>query len=339
MSGPTDHEAAARKVCAENLYLHRDGSEPDNNCKLCAAIVALLEATDDKWREEWEQSQRERNSAREALSASTGADYWVWQDDGGDHLESMGESMVVQMTAGTLRAMLKATDRAAREDCAKKAGKRSTLSMWSSRPPVLDWLELFYTGALMTGRCARCGEEEGMHYHWTPRQSGDCPAFEPSLPDKEDAGREMCPDQGGVSGLPCERSSRHPTWCLHCGRDMGQPPAALPASLPPSSQQDGRCIHCGGQGCVRCSALHQPTESPTIQAGRLGYGPLVEKVFAQFAHEMTSEDFIELALACFDQADVSVPADALTRIAEQTPDDVPECPLCGETYTHTHEVS
>ena len=128
-----EHEAAAREVCAENLYLHREGSEPDNNCKLCAAIIAKLAALDDKWRVHWDQAIRERDSARVELAAACSVEYWAWQQDGGNHLESMGETMVIQMTAGNLRAMLDAEV----ERCAELAAKadRPASRLW--------WLKLF----------------------------------------------------------------------------------------------------------------------------------------------------------------------------------------------------
>lgn len=77
-------------------------------------------------RKYWEQAIRERDSARQEVLAAHSVDYWAWQDDGGNQLESMGEGMVVQMTAGNLRAML------------KKAESSDEEAWWKLREPDPD---------------------------------------------------------------------------------------------------------------------------------------------------------------------------------------------------------
>lgn len=75
---------------------HRDRPPPD----------APVERERMVAREHWDQAIRERDQARSAFVGTNCIGPWMWQDDGGNFLDSMGEGMVVQMTAGTLRQLV-----------------------------------------------------------------------------------------------------------------------------------------------------------------------------------------------------------------------------------------
>ena len=70
-------------------------------------------AVEAKWRKEWERATSERDAARRTAIALQGADFWAWEDDGDNDLDSMGDGTVVKMTGGTLRALLDTREKAA----------------------------------------------------------------------------------------------------------------------------------------------------------------------------------------------------------------------------------
>ncbi len=146
----------------------------------------------------------------------------------------------------------------------------------------------------MTDRCKRCGGAAIDGYCIV----GACIPPEPSLPDKEDAGRwEPCVHCGlvlrVVPGLELRRCTSPEALACITAESLA-PPAP---SLPPSSQQEAGdgllqtamdlCVkgdNCGTKECIvgrpcqfadeifdvllnERQRRHAPTESPTIQAG------------------------------------------------------------------------
>jgi hypothetical protein len=57
-------------------------------------------------RKHWQEAIRERDEAREAAGTVACVGPWMWSSVDDNDLDSMGEGMVVSMTAGTLRQLL-----------------------------------------------------------------------------------------------------------------------------------------------------------------------------------------------------------------------------------------
>ena len=115
MTDRAEAERVARTLCTRTH--HADGTITDLNtigktkaCFQCRrntdAILAYSKARDDEWRKHWEESQRQVAEAREAAGSANAVGPWMWQDDGGNFIESLGNEMAVSITGGQLRQLL-----------------------------------------------------------------------------------------------------------------------------------------------------------------------------------------------------------------------------------------
>lgn len=79
-------------------------------------VINNLRKERDGWHDEATALRRRLRYAEadlDVLRRHQARDVWAWQGDGEDHLESMGDSMVVCIHAGDLRALLDAPERGA----------------------------------------------------------------------------------------------------------------------------------------------------------------------------------------------------------------------------------